>query len=227
MPTVHTSREFDADLQELRARALAMGEHCERITHTAFQAFWQANGALTAEVRHLETQLDQDEVDIQALALRIIALRQPVAGDLRFLAAALRLITDLERVGDEASNITECATDVCDMARLLVDSDLCQMDEEVQAMLHGALRAFVERDPDGARAILARDDSVDGHCATIIAKMETYIASHPTDVNTGIRVMTVAKALERIADHATNVGEEVIFMVRGEDVRHGAMSDES
>ena len=102
-----------------------------------------------------------------------------------------------------------------DGARALVDSDLRQMDQEVQAMLHGALRAFVDRDPDGARAILVRDDSVDGHCATIIAKMETYIASHPSDVSTGLRIMTVAKALERIADHATNVGEEVIFMVRG------------
>ena len=90
MATVHTSREFEAELRELRARTLAMGEHCERITHTAFLAFCQATRDLTAAVQHLEAQLDQDEVDVQALALRIIALRQPVAGDLRFLAAALR-----------------------------------------------------------------------------------------------------------------------------------------
>ncbi len=198
-----------------------MGGHCEQVTHAAFQAFWLAEPALAANVRRLEAQLDQDEVDIQGLALRIIARRQPVAGDLRFLAAALRLITDLERVGDEAVNITECVMDSGNGVRSLVGDDLQQMDEEAQAMLHGALRAFVERDPDTARGILVRDDTVDRYCATIIARMEQYIASHPGDVAAGMQVMTVAKALERIADHATNVGEEVIFMVRGEDVRHG------
>ena len=198
-----------------------MGAHCERITHTAFEAFSRGKAALAADVPRIEATLDQDEIDIQALALRIIALRQPVAEDLRFLAAALRLITDLERVGDEASNITECIVEGRDAARSLASSELQQMDQEVQEMLHGALRAFVERDPNGARSVLLRDDAVDRHCATIIAKMEEYISAHVDDVAAGMRVMWVAKYLERIADHATNVAEEVIFMVRGEDVRHG------
>jgi phosphate transport system protein len=219
-PPAHTSRDFETELRELRAQALAMGARCERTVMVALEAFRRGDAQALADVQTLDAQVDRDEMEIHALVLRILALRQPVADDLRFLAAALRLITDLERIGDEAVNIAERALDPNGHAKSLVHQELESMAAEAQGMLQGALRAFVERDPDGAERVLLCDDVVDGYCGAIIAKMTHYIATHSGDVPAGLRVVRVAKYLERIADHATNVAEEVIFMVRGDDVRH-------
>jgi phosphate transport system protein len=220
VPPAHTSRDFETELRELRAHALAMGARCERTVMVALDAFRQGAAHALAEVQTLDAQVDRDEMEIHALVLRILALRQPVADDLRFLAAALRLITDLERIGDEAVNIAERALDPNGHAKSLVHEELESMASEAQAMLRGALRAFVERDSEGAEHVLLCDDVVDRHCGAIITKMTQYIATHSEDVPAGLRVVRVAKYLERIADHATNVAEEVIFMVRGDDVRH-------
>jgi phosphate transport system protein len=197
-----------------------MGARCERTVMVALEAFRKGDAHALAAVQTLDAQVDRDEMEIHALVLRILALRQPVADDLRFLAAALRLITDLERIGDEAVNIAERALDPNGHAKSLVHEELESMAAEAQGMLQGALRAFVERDSDGAERVLLCDDAVDGYCGAIITKMTYYIATHSADVAAGLRVVRVAKYLERIADHATNVAEEVIFMVRGDDVRH-------
>jgi phosphate transport system protein len=137
------------------------------------------------------------------------------------LAAALRLVTDLERIGDEAVNLAALAVDEPDHAKSIVSDELFAMDHQAQEMLQVALVAFVERDPDRAESVRQHDKVVDQHCATVIARMTDYVASHSADVPAGLRVMWAANDLERIADHATNVAEEVIFMVRGQDVRHG------
>src|SRR5262249_921483 len=168
----------------------------------------------------LDQQIDRDEMDIDALVLRILALRQPVAYDLRFLTAALKLVTDLERIGDEAVNIGERAVEEHGAAKSLVRQELEARGTEAQEMLRDALNTFVHGDSPGAEAVLARDDIVDQHYGAIMGKMSDYMSKHPQDVPAGLRVVKVAKYLERIADHATNVAEEVIFMVRGEDVRH-------
>jgi phosphate transport system protein len=218
--SVHTSRDFESELRELRAQSLAMGARCERVVRLALEAFWSGSAELAGEVQAIDQQIDRDEVDIHALALRILALRQPVADDLRFIAAALRLITDLERVGDEAVNISERAIESDGEAKEMARANLGVMGTDAQDMLRNALRAFVERDPDAAEQVLLRDDAVDERCGAVIAAMTEYIARRPTDVRAGLRVIRVAKFIERIADHATNVAEEVIFMVRGDDVRH-------
>src|SRR5215469_14593262 len=111
MPSSHTSRDFETELRELRAHVLAMGARCERILQLGLDSFWHESTEIATEVEELDRHIDRDEMDIDALVLRILALRQPVAYDLRFLAAALRLVTDLERVGDEAVNISERATE--------------------------------------------------------------------------------------------------------------------
>jgi phosphate transport system protein len=224
LPLAHTSRDFETELRELRAHALAMGARCERMVMVALDAFRQGASHTLPEVQTLDAQVDRDEMEIHALVLRILALRQPVADDLRFLAAALRLITDLERIGDEAVNVAERALDPNGYAKSLVHEELESMASEAQAMLRGALRAFVERDSEAAERVLLCDDEVDRHCGGIIRKMTEYIATHSNDVAAGLRVVRVAKYLERIADHATNVAEEVIFMVRGDDVRHRRQS---
>jgi phosphate transport system protein len=153
--------------------------------------------------------------------LRILALRQPVANDLRFLATALRLITDLERIGDEAVNIGERTVKRDGGAHQLVDGELTSMAAAALNMLHDALDAFVRWDDEVADPVLRCDDGVDQGCAAIMSAMTAHMSEHPGEVLAGLRVIRVAKYLERIADHATNVAEEVIFMVRADDVRHG------
>ncbi len=214
-------------MRELRAHALAMGARCERAVRLAFQAYWDGELPVVDEVGNVDAQIDRDEIDIHTLVLRILALRQPVAQDLRFLASALRLITDLERVGDEAVNITERIVVGDEQAKTSVEGLLPAMSEDAQDMLRVTLQAFVDGDADVAASVLTRDDAVDKRCAEVIYAMIDHISAHPQAAAAGLRVIRTAKHLERIADHATNVAEEVIFMVRGDDVRHarGARSD--
>jgi phosphate transport system protein len=219
--SAHSSRDFETELRELRAHLLAMGARCERAFALACESFLEGAAEVAQEVEALDVQIDQDELQIHALILRILALRQPVADDLRFLATALRLITDLERIGDEAVNISERALAEDDRAKALVRGDLGAMALDVRGMLHGALDAFVQWDSEGAERVLGCDDAVDDRCAAIMSTMKVHMSEHAGEIQAGLRVIRVAKYLERIADHATNVAEQAIFMVRGDDVRHG------
>lgn len=222
MPSVHTSRDFEAELRELRAQALAMGARCERILKLALDAFFDRTPASGTrdDIDNLDRQIDRDEMDIDALVLRVLALRQPVAHDLRFLATALKLVTDLERVGDEAVNIAERTREGPGKARDRVRDQLLAMSADAQEMLREALEAFVHADVDIAERVIGRDDAVDERYLAVIREIEDFIKTGCEDVAAAIRVIHVAKYLERVADHATNIAEEVIFMVRGEDVRH-------
>jgi len=193
MPRSHTSRDFEAELRELRAHSLAMGARCERSLQLALEAFWTGSKETAAEVMSLDRQIDDDEMKIDALVLRILALRQPVAYDLRFLTTALKLVTDLERIGDEAVNIAERSNEG-----------------------HGNAKDKVGR----AEQVLAQDDAVDEAYGEVLEAMTEFMREEPGEIPAAIRIIKVAKYIERIADHATNIAEEVIFMVRGDDVRH-------
>lgn len=217
----HTSRDFELELRELRAHLLAMGARCERAVQLAFDAFCQGAPEPIRAVEALDAQIDRDELEIHSLALRIFALRQPVADDLRFLATALRLVVDLQRIGAEARNIAERTDWRSGHPNRLAGGELVTLANEALAMLHQGLRAFVQSDGALAGQVLACDDDVDEHCATVISSLTAHISNHRHDVRSGLCAIRVAKCLERIADHATNVAEEVIFMVRADDVRHG------
>ena len=217
----HSSRDFERELRELHSHLLAMGARCERAVGLAFEGFCRGAPEVATDVEALDAEIDRDELETDALILRILALRQPVADDLRLLATALRLVTDLERIGDEAVNISERTARDNGDARLLVSGPLASMASTALDMLHRALDAFVRWDDADANQVLACDDAVDTLCATTIATMTAHMSEHPDAVQAGLRVIRVAKDLERIADHATNVAEEVIFMVRADDVRHG------
>jgi phosphate transport system protein len=219
-PSSHTSRDFEAELRELRAHALAMGARCERSLRLALEAFWSGKDKLAAEVKELDKKIDRDEMDIDALVLRILALRQPVAYDLRVLATALKLVTDLERIGDEAVNIAERAEEAHGSSKEKISAELRQMADLAQQMLRDSLDAFVEGDVMRASQIRQRDDAVDALYGEILRSMTSFMAAHPEEVLPAVRVIKVAKYIERIADHATNIAEEVIFMVQGDDVRH-------
>jgi phosphate transport system protein len=220
MHSMHTSRDFEAELRELRAHTLAMGARCERSLQLALEAFWDGSPKLAADVEELDRHIDRDEMDIDAMVLRILALRQPVAYDLRFLATALKLVTDLERIGDEAVNIAERAKEGQGVAKDKVRSALKSMSELAQQMLRDALDAFVQGEVTRAEQVLQRDDAVDERYGEILRAMMEFMAHSPDEIPSAVRVIKVAKYIERIADHATNIAEEVIFMVRGEDVRH-------
>jgi phosphate transport system protein len=217
----HSSRDYETELRELESRLLAMGARCERVVGLAFAAFSEGTPDVVAALQDLDAEIDHDELNAHALILRILALRQPVADDLRLLTTALRLVTDLERIGDEAVNIGERATPDKGSAKRLAGDELSAMAVAALGMLHGALDAFVRWDDEQAIGILRCDGAVDALCATTIAAMVEHISGHPNDAQAGLAVIRVAKILERIADHATNVAEEVIFMVRADDVRHG------
>jgi len=220
MPGSHTSRDFEAELRELRANALAMGARCERSLRLALDAFWAHSEEIAAEVKELDRLIDRDEMEIDALVLRILALRQPVAYDLRLLATALKLVTDLERIGDEAVNIAERAEEDHGRAKNLAKANLKTMADQAQQMLRDALDSFVEGDPSRAEQVLAGDDAVDALYGQTLRDMMAFMQAEHEEIPGAIRVIKVAKYIERVADHATNIAEEVIFMVRGEDVRH-------
>jgi phosphate transport system protein len=222
MPAFHTSRDFEAELRQLRESSLAMGARCEKSFRCALEAFWSASPAQVAEVKELDRLIDKDQMDLDALVLRILALRQPVAYDLRFLATALKLVTDLERVGDEAVNIAERAEEGSGHARDVAKSDLRTMADLAQQMLRDALDAFVEGDPTRATQVLRGDDAVDALLGKILRDMIELMQRVTEEIPAAIAVIRVAKHIERVADHATNIAEGVIFMVRGEDVRHGS-----
>jgi phosphate transport system protein len=218
--SAHTSRDFESELRQLRAHSLAMGSRCEHGLRLSLEAFWNGSPRLAAEVEELDHQIDEDEREINALVLRILALRQPVAYDLRFLAGALRLVNDLERVGDEAVNIAERAREELGSAKESVRELLGAMCEHAQEMLRDALEAFVEGQASRAEQILVRDDSVDTLHSSITQALTEYMTGHRDHVAEALRVIQVSKYLERVADHATNIAEGAIFVARGDDVRH-------
>jgi phosphate transport system protein len=217
----HTSRAFDVELRELRAHLLAMGARSERLVGLAFDAYRKADSDALADAKTLDAQIDRDDLEIHALILRILALRQPVADDLRFLTTALRLIIDLERVGDEAVNIAERAVGSSGIPKNIAIGQLEAMANDARDMLHGALDAFVQSDTRKAEQILLRDDAVDARCKAVMATMVEYLGQHIDELAAGLCAIRVAKYLERVADHATNIAEEVIFILSGDDVRHG------
>jgi phosphate transport system protein len=220
MPGYHTSRDFESELRELRAHLLAMGARCERSVQLAVKAFIEGSAELTAEVKSLDDHIDRDEMESDDLALRILALRQPVAHDLRLLATAFKLVTDLERIGDEAVNIAERAEDAGDGSRLVPHPHLRTMADLTQQMLRDALDAFVDADLARAQRVRLGDDAVDDLYGKTLTEMMTFMAQNPEKIPAAMGVVNVAKYLERIADHATNIAEDVIFWVRGADVRH-------
>jgi phosphate transport system protein len=218
----HSSRDFETELRELSAHILAMGARCERIVRQAFEGYRHGTPGAKQEVLALDAHIDRDEMELHALIMRVLALRQPVADDLRRLAASLRLITDLERIGDEAVNIAERAFREEGGAREAAIDDLAWMADSVLDMLHLALDAFAREEDRHALDVLARDDGVDHRCARVMDTVMAWMSEHPEGAASGLRAICVAKYLERVGDHATNLAEEAIFLVRGEDVRHGA-----
>ena len=220
MAPTHTSREYEAELQQLRDRLLLMGAKVEESIKGSMQALLERDSELARKMIQADRRINQLELAIDQMCLQILARRQPVASDLRFITIALKLVTDLERIGDLAVNLSERVLELNEEPPLKPYVDLPRMAAEAQEMVHRALDAFVEGNADKADVVIKQDSTVDAYYMQIFRELLTYMMEDTRNIFRATRLQSIAKYLERIGDHATNIAEMVIFNVRGEDVRH-------
>jgi len=220
MERQHTSKEFEHELRVLRERLLAMGARAESQIAEAMRALAERDDKVAQAVIDRDDEIDRDEVEIDQLAQTILATRQPVASDLRFLTMALKFVTDLERSGDLACNISKRVLELNRMPQLKPYVDLPHLAELVQKNLHDVLDSFVSGDADKAAEVIAADEAIDQLNASLFAELIAYVATDPATVTRVIPLTSVARYLERIGDHVKNLAEEVVYMVRGRDIRH-------
>jgi phosphate transport system protein len=218
----HTSKEFEHELRALRERLLAMGGRCEEQITRAMRALAENDDRLAEQVISGDDIIDRDEIEIDELAQTILATRQPVASDLRFLTMSLKFVTDLERIGDLACNIAKRALELNRLPQLKPSVDLPRMADLVQQNLRNVLDSFVTRDDEKAGAAIAADAEIDRLNASLFAELIAHVATDPATVTRVIPLTSVARYLERIGDHVKNLAEEVVYMVRGRDIRHAA-----
>lgn len=216
-------RHFAVELEELNQALLEMGALVESSIHCSVQALVDRDDRMALRVIEDEKRVNQMELDIDSRVTRLLALNQPVAGDLRLLIMALKINTDLERMGDLASNMAERAITLSKIPSVKALIDTPRMASLVEDMLHRSLDAFVKRDAVLAEKVLPADDEVDSLRDKIYSELLELMQLNPTVVPAAIHLMFVARNLERIADHTTNIAEDVIFLVRGVDVRHNTI----
>ena len=220
MKREHTDRAYENELRKLREQLLFMGAKVEEMISSSVKALVERDSGLAHRMIEFDHQINRLEVDTDDLCLRILAKRQPVASDLRSITVAMKMVTDLERIGDLGVNICERVIELNAEPPLKPYVDLPKMAEVVQAMVREALDAFVNRDAERAQQVIERDQTVDAYYAQGFRELLTYMMEDPRNIYRATRVQSVAKYLERIGDHATNLAEMVIFTVKGKDIRH-------
>jgi phosphate transport system protein len=213
---------FQEELGELKARLLEMGGLAEERGRMAVRALIDRDAALVERVLTGDSPINQLHIDIDNRCFKLLALHQPMAVDLRAIVSAVKINTDLERVGDLAVNIAEAVVRYMQHAPVKPLIDIPQMAEIAQRMLRDALDAYVQRDVPKAEAVLAEDDRLDGLKTQVFRELLTYMLQNPSTIEPALDLILVSRHLERIGDHATNVAEDVIFMVSARDVRHHA-----
>ena len=219
-PREHTNRDYEGELRKLREQLLRMGAKVEEIITGSIKALLERDSDLATRMISFDRRINQMEVDIDELCLSVLARRQPVASDLRFITMALKLVTDLERIGDLGVNISERVLELNEEPPLKPYVDMPNMANEVQGMLREALDAFVAGDPERAQAVIERDKNIDAYYSQIFRELLTYMMEDAHNIFRATRLQSIAKYLERIGDHATNLAEMVVFMVKGKDIRH-------
>ncbi len=212
-------RHFDEQLQELRERILAMGSLAETMIIKSVKALVERSEGLVQQVFAHEEEMDQRCIEIDERCFTLLALHQPMAGDLRFIAAAIKINSDIERIGDLAVNIAQAATFLITQPTVKPLIDIPRMAQLCQEMVKKSLDAFVARDAELARIVIESDDSIDLLRDQVFRELLTYMMTDPTTVPRALDLILVSRYLERIGDHATNIAEDVVYIVRGEDVR--------
>jgi phosphate transport system protein len=221
-----TETHFQKELEGLKENLLKMATLVEEAIHDAIQSLVVRDSDLAQKTMEREDRVNDLDIAIEDMCLKLLALRQPLAVDLRFITAAMKIITDLERMGDQAVNIAERAISLNQEPQLKPYIDIPRMAEISQSMVKDVLKAFVNRDSKLARSVCERDDLVDGLNDQVFRELLTYMISDPKTITRAAHLMIVCRCLERIADHATNIAEDVIFMVDALVIKHRADTKE-
>lgn len=216
----HTSKDFEQELRTLRERLATMGEKAAQQIARAMKALADRDDDLARDVIARDAEIDRDENDVDELALQILATRQPVASDLRFLTMSLKFVVDLERIGDLATGIAKRALELNRLPALEPRVDLSQLASLVQRNLQHALDSFVKRDADLATSVITADADIDKLHGSLFAGLLAHVATDPSTVTRVLPLTSVCRYLERAGDHVKNLAEEVVYMVRAMDVRH-------
>jgi phosphate transport system protein len=216
----HTNRQYEEELRAVRADLLKMGGLVEHQIAEAMEALVSREEAKARETIARDTEVNRMDVEIDERCVQLLALHQPAASDLRFITTGLKITTDLERIGDNAVNICERALELNEEPQLKPYLDLPRMAAAAQSMLKDSLDAFVRDDAALAEEVIERDDEVDQLNYQMYRELLSYMAEDPKTIGRATRLLFISKYLERIADHATNIAEMVVFMVKGRTIRH-------
>jgi phosphate transport system protein len=214
-------RHFHDELSDLKARLLQMSADAQAALGTSLDALLQRDGDKAAAAIEGDQALDAEEVAIEETVIELLATQQPMARDLRFLTAAMKIASDLERVGDHAVNIAQSALQLRKHLTLAPVPELIEIARLSRKMLADALEAFIRGDAEAARAVRQRDDAVDILHRSIFRLMLTHMMEDPRSISGGIEMVLVSRNLERVGDLATNIAEDVVFMVEGRSIKHG------
>ncbi len=213
-------RHFDQELARLKDSLLAMGSYAATSVTKAIRGLTERDDAQAQEVKVEDSILDQYEKDIDEMAITMLALKSPLASDLRLITVAMKISHDLERVGDEATTIARRALELNQEPQLKPYVDIPRMAELGLSMLREALEAFIHRDSARARAVIPRDKEVDLLNKQLHRELVSFIVENPSAITRCLNLMVISKSLERIADHAKNVAEEVVYLYEARDIRH-------
>ncbi len=213
-------RHFEQQLEALKGKLLEMSALVENSVYRSIQAVVERNQELANLVLENEERINDLEIEIDEDAIRLIALQQPVAADLRLITVAVKINNDLERMGDLAVSIAERAINLMDAPNAEAAIDIPHIASLVQSMVRKALDSFVNRDADLARSVLISDDEVDGLRTAHYQELIGFMEQNPSYISQAFQLLSIVRNLERIADHATNIAEDVLFLVKGIDVRH-------
>ena len=217
---LHLQRELD----RLKRKVLGLGALVEENLSLAFQAIDQRDAAKARRVIATDVLIDQNEVDVEEECLKILALYQPVAGDLRFVAAVIKINSELERIGDLSANIAERAIQLLEEHPIAVPLNVAVMADRTRTIIEKALDALVRQDAVTARQVLIADDEIDLLYAELIDELKEVIRADLEHLDAIVLLFSVARYLERLADHATNIAEDVLYMVEGEIQRHNQVA---
>jgi len=215
-------RHFEKELHALKENLLTMGALVEQAIANAIKSLVERDSELAEKTIQSDSQIDELEIKLEEMAIRLLALRQPMAKDLRFIVKGTKIVTDLERMGDLAVNICQRALELNKEPTLKPYIDLPRMAEKAQLMLKEALDAFVRGDSEIALKVCQDDQLINDLNNQIFRELLTFMLEDPRTISRAIRISFISKYMERIGDHATNIAEDVIYMVKAKDIRHGA-----
>ncbi len=220
MSDTHTIKQFEEELRLIKEKVLRLGGLVEEGIANSIKALVERDTQLAERTIENDHVVNGLEVEIDELCLKVLALRQPAASDLRLITTAIKIITDLERIGDMAVNVCERVIELNEEAPLKPYIDIPRMAEAAQRMLKESLDAFVNKDTELATKVLVEDDFVDDLNRQIFRELLTFMMEDPNTISRAMKILFISKYLERIADHATNIAEMVVFMVKGKVIRH-------